>query len=110
TKPFDYEDKFPVKNPQTGKLEEKIETRKFSHLQFIFNSQKEVNNFSAQVKTGQFYEAKTSWSSYVKQGKVDQPETEFKEVVWVKETNPQIKKFSAGEKTGAMAGRKSNTT
>ncbi|KLL02973.1 MAG: hypothetical protein MRERV_59c006 [Mycoplasmataceae bacterium RV_VA103A] len=30
TEPFDYEDKFPVKNPQTGKLEEKIETRKFS--------------------------------------------------------------------------------
>jgi len=54
TKPFDYEGEFAVENPKSGKLEKKNEIRKFSHLRFNFNSQKEVNNFSALVKKGQF--------------------------------------------------------
>ena len=38
TKPFDYEGIFPVKNPETGKLEGKNQTRQFSHLRLTFNS------------------------------------------------------------------------
>src|SRR4051812_21785362 len=74
TEPFDYEGEFIDKNPTTGKLETKKETRKFSHLKFTFNSQKEIDNFSALVKTGQLYEVETNWSSDVKTGRVDSEE------------------------------------
>lgn len=90
TEPFDYEDKIPVKNPNTGKLESKIEIRKYSHLRLTFNSQKQINHFSSSVRTGQFYEVETSWSSAGKSGR--DGDRSFVEQVNINEENPQIKK------------------
>src|SRR5205085_8861778 len=96
TEPFDYEVKFVDTNLKTGKLEEKNEIRKFSRLKFTFNSQKEINDFSVLVKKGQFYEVETNWSSDVKTGKIGE---ELQEVIWVKEENPQIKKYQDQKKS-----------
>ncbi|CAG8461057.1 16961_t:CDS:10 [Gigaspora margarita] len=91
---FDYEGIFPVKNPKTGKLEGKIEIRKYSHLRLTFNSQKEINNFSRSVKKGQFYELETSWSI---------------EQVNINEENPQIKKLARTNET-ATDGKPNNAS
>ena len=48
------------------------------------------------VKKGQFYEVETNWSSDVKTGKIGE---ELQEVIWVKEENPQIKKYQDQKKS-----------
>jgi hypothetical protein len=88
TEPFDYKGVWPVKNPETGKLEGKRETRKISHLRLTFNSQPEINRFSVQVKKGH------SWSNAGLSGRKGKYGGKLVEQVNINETNPQIKKHS----------------